>query len=237
MIYKTAIDWAREKKHPEIVELLSKGPIKKKITSDTSTRTSKQDIESLLQKNKQLEDENQRMKRYLLAMKEKTTTSLYFYELNDYETEEVIGQGATSSVKIVSKTAKEKYAQKELKEFTFETMKRFLSECEILFKLRHPCIVRVYGFNNGDDTHPPSMILSLEPTSLEQAIIDKILDEHQKNRITIELVLGMRYIHKKNFMHRDLKPKNILLSKNNHVRITDFGLAKEEDLETSQILY
>ena len=77
-------------------------------------------------------------------MKEKTTTSLYFYELNDYETEGIIGKGATSSVKIVSKTAKEKYAQKELKEFTFETMKRFLSECEILFKLRHPCIVRVY---------------------------------------------------------------------------------------------
>ena len=44
MIYMTAIDYAREKNYPEIVELLSKGPIKKKITSDTSTRTSKQDI-------------------------------------------------------------------------------------------------------------------------------------------------------------------------------------------------
>lgn len=70
--------------------------------------------------------------------------------------------------------------------------------------------------------------------SLEQAIHDKVVDDHQKNRITVELVLGMRYIHKKNFMHRDLKPHNILLSKNKHVRITDFGLVKEEDLETSQ---
>ena len=154
--------------------------------------------------------------------------------MSEYEPEAVIGKGATSSVKIVTKTAKDKYAQKELKEFTFDSLKRFLSECEILFKLRHPCIVRVYGFSNGDDSHPPSMILSLEPTSLDQAIHDKVLDEHQKNRITIELVLGMKYIHKKNFMHRDLKPQNILLSKNMHVRITDFGLAKEEDLETSQ---
>ena len=167
-------------------------------------------------------------------MKEKSSPSLYFYDLSEYEPEAVIGKGATSSVKIVTKTAKDKYAQKELKEFTFDSLKRFLSECEILFKLRHPCIVRVYGFNNGDDSHPPSMILSLEPTSLDQAIHDKVLDEHQKNRITIELVLGMKYIHKKNFMHRDLKPQNILLSKNMHVRITDFGLAKEEDLETSQ---
>lgn len=44
----------------------------------------------------------------------------------------------------------------------------------------------------------------------------------------------MQYIHKRKFMHRDLKPLNILLSKNNHVRISDFGLAKEEDFEISQ---
>ena len=65
-------------------------------------------------------------------------------------------------------------------------------------------------------------------------IESKELDDKLKCRITTELVLGMRYIHSRNFMHRDLKPSNILLSKNNHVRISDFGLAREEDLETSQ---
>ena len=160
--------------------------------------------------------------------------SLYFYDLCEYKPEIFIDEGSTSSVKIVTKTAKKQYVQKELKEFTFDSMKRFLSECEILFKLRHPCIVRVFGFNSGDDVHPPSMILSFEPISLEQAIHNKVLDKHQKNRITIELILGMKYIHKKNFIHRNLMPQNILLSKNMHVRITDFGLAIEEDVETSQ---
>lgn len=55
-----------------------------------------------------------------------------------------------------------------------------------------------------------------------------------KCRITVELVLGMRYIHSHNFMHCDLKPSNILLSKENNVRISDFGLAKEDSLEESQ---
>ena len=55
MIYNTAIDYARKNNHREIVELLSKGPIKKKKTSNTSTGTSKQDNESLHQKIKQLE--------------------------------------------------------------------------------------------------------------------------------------------------------------------------------------
>lgn len=73
--------------------------------------------------------------------------------------------------------------------------------------------------------NPPSMLLSLEPNSLEQAIQHKVLNNHQKNRITIELVLGMRYIHKHSFIHRNLKPSNIFC---------DFGLAKNESLEASQ---
>ena len=60
------------------------------------------------------------------------------------------------------------------------------------------------------------------------------MTNEEKNRITVEIVLGMRYIHSKDLMHRDLKPENILLSKNKHARISDFGLAKEESLETSQ---
>ena len=41
-------------------------------------------------------------------------------------------------------------------------------------------------------------------------------------------------MHSRNFMHRDLKPLNILLSKNLHVKISDFGLAKDEDISVSQ---
>ena len=80
----------------------------------------------------------------------------------------------------------------------------------------------------------PSIYLSLEPKNLDQAIKTRELCDDQKNRIIVEIILGMRYMHEKKLMHRDLKPANILLSKNNHVRISDFGLAKEEDLETTQ---
>lgn len=110
----------------------------------------------------------------------------------------------------------------------------FFHEDEVLFKLRHPCIVRIFGFNYGDDQHPPSIFLSLEPNSLESSIQNHQINNNEKNRIIIEIVLGMRYIHSNNLIHRDLKPANILLSRNKHVRISDFGLAKEENLETSQ---
>ena len=185
----------------------------------------------LRQQTQKQAEENELLKSFLFSNKEKPI-ALQIVDYKDYDFESVIGEGGTSSVKIVTK--KEKYAQKELKEITFEQVKRILSECEILIKLRHPCIVRVFGFSQGDDTHPPSIILSLESTSLEKSIQSKELNEEEKNRITVEVVLGMRYIHKKKFMHRDLKPSNILLSKNKHVRISDFGLAKEESLEMSQ---
>lgn len=188
-------------------------------------------VQQLEEKVKKLTNESKTYKNYFWSMKEKSS-ELTFYDQNEYEDVSIIGEGATLSVKIVHK--KEKYAKKELLLFDHKSMQRFLGECEILFILRHPCIIRVYGFNYGDATHKPSIILSLEPKSLETAIKNKELNFEEKNRITVELVLGMRYIHRHRFMHRDLKPLNILLSKNNHVRITDFGLAKEEDLSTSQ---
>lgn len=186
----------------------------------------KQELESLrIQFNK--------LKSYFMALKEEMT-EIEFFDFDEYEVSKVIGEGATSSVHIVFKKSKDKYAMKELKESDHKTVQRFLTECGVLFKLRHPCIIRIYGFNYGDDEHPPSIILSLEPTSLEKAIQKKELNDAQKCKIAVELVLGMRYVHRRKFMHRDLKPSNILLSQNNHVRISDFGLAKEENLETLQ---
>ena len=116
------------------------------------------------------------MKRFLFSTKEKPGT-LQIVDYKDYDVESVIGEGVTSSVKIVTK--KEKYAQKELKEITFEQAKRILSECEILIILRHLCIVRVFGFSHGDDTHPPSIILSLE--SIEKTLNEMYQTEENKH--------------------------------------------------------
>lgn len=88
--------------------------------------------------------------------------------------------------------------------------------------------------NYGDKNHPPSLILSLEETSLKKAINEGKVDDKQKCLITVEIVLWMSYIHLCGFMHRDLKPSNILRNKEYEVRFSDFGIAREDDLETSQ---
>ena len=188
---------------------------------------------SLIDRNRQLEDEVDRLKKFIFALAGKPS-GIQFFDFNDYSVKSVIGEGATSNVKLVIKKENEQFAMKELKDSNHKTVQRFLTEGEVLFILRHPCVLDIFAVNYGDDTHPPSLILSLEPKSLETAIENKELNDNEKCRITVELVLGMRYIHRHKFMHRDLKPSNVLLSKENNVRISDFGLAKEESLETSQ---
>ena len=238
-IYKAAIDYAREKNHPDVVDLLSQKAEMKKSDenkdkpSETSDESDplKIEIRQLKEKIAQIGQEKDHLKDLLFSLKEESH-ELQFFNFSDYNVQTVIGEGATSCVKLVVKN--EKFAMKELKGSDFKTMQRFLGEGEVLFLLHHPCILDIIACNYGDDSHPPSLILSLEPTSLEASISKNELDEIQKCKITVELVLGMRYIHRRNYMHRDLKPSNILLSKDGHVRISDFGLAKEESLDTSQ---
>lgn len=42
----------------------------------------------------------------------------------------------------------------------------------------------------------------------------------------LEILIGLDYIHKKGIIYRDLKPENLLIAADGHVKIADFGLAK-----------
>ena len=62
--------------------------------------------------------------------------------------------------------------------------------------------------------------------------IDKV-----RNRIFLEICLGMHYLHCRKIMHRDLKSLNILLDSDFHAKITDFGLSKTKELTSTNSSY
>lgn len=57
----------------------------------------------------------------------------------------------------------------------------------------------------------------------------EVLTEDEARFYTAEMILAVDSVHKLNCIHRDLKPDNILIDKNGHIQLSDFGLAKISD--------
>ena len=55
----------------------------------------------------------------------------------------------------------------------------------------------------------------------------EIFEENEACFFIAEIVLAIEYIHTQNIIYRDLKPENILIDDNGHMKLTDFGLAKQ----------
>jgi serine/threonine kinase 38 len=54
----------------------------------------------------------------------------------------------------------------------------------------------------------------------------EILSEEESRFYTAEIVSAVESVHKLNYIHRDLKPDNVLLDRNGHIKLSDFGLCK-----------
>ena len=65
-----------------------------------------------------------------------------------------------------------------------------------------------------------------------QATVIAFLSYKLVQHYLAELVAVLEYLHTRRFAHRDLKPENILLDANMHIKLTDFGVAKECDIST-----
>ena len=103
-------------------------------------------------------------------------------------------------------------------------LKHFLREYEIMVYNNHPCILKTFGFNFGDRTHPPSMLLEYCPKNLKSAV--EKLKKGRMVRFIVEIAYGMRYLHSNHFIHKNLSPENVLIDKNWDSKITGFGYSK-----------
>lgn len=204
-----------------------------KTTIDAQKTTIDDQKETINEQKKTINDQKEELKiikKYLLSLKEKVEPSEKF-ELAQFEIGKAISSGASSIVKRIIRKEGEQYAMKEIR--NEGKMREYVTETQILSELRHPCIIRIFDYNLGNETQAPYIIEAFEKMSLEEAIKEKKVSKDEINLISVEIVLGMRFIHKKGFLHRDLKPLNILLSKKKHVRICDFGLSKPDDPDQS----
>ena len=121
------------------------------------------------------------------------------------------------------------------------------NEIDILKKLSHPNIVRIYEFYESNNCF--YLINEFCPNGELYAYINNSkLDEDQLSVIFYQVFSGLKYLHENNILHRDLKPENILISKKEidlldnkeyfWIQIIDFGTAKifEKDKNENSIV-
>ena len=105
-----------------------------------------------------------------------------------------------------------------------------IQEGIILSKLKHPNIINCYEFHLENDKFYIIMEYGeggdLFNKINEQKNKNKYFEEKEIIEWFIEICEGIKYIHKNKIIHRDLKPSNIFLTKNNKIKIGDFGIAK-----------
>lgn len=63
-----------------------------------------------------------------------------------------------------------------------------------------------------------------------------VLTEDESRFYIAETILAIESVHKHNYIHRDLKPDNILLDKDGHVKLTDFGLCKHAQIRSTPLM-
>ncbi|MGD9721299.1 MAG: serine/threonine protein kinase [Pirellulales bacterium] len=103
---------------------------------------------------------------------------------------------------------------------------RFEAEIESLKKLRHPNIVRLYGYGEQAGTLYYAMEL-IEGSSLEEEVrAGRRFDWREVTGIAIKLCRALKHAHDHGVIHRDLKPANVMLTGEGEVRLSDFGIAR-----------
>jgi serine/threonine protein kinase len=151
-------------------------------------------------------------------------------KLGPYKLEKVLGRGGMGAVYAgVHQETGERAAVKILSGHLADDeafRERFKIEVETLKRLSHPGIVQLFGFGE-DDGHLFFVMELVDGKSLhDELAAGRRFSWREVTRIGIEVAQALKHAHDRGIIHRDLKPANLLIDAEEHVKLTDFGIAK-----------
>ncbi len=163
-------------------------------------------------------------------------------KLGKYEIRRELGRGAmgivyegfdpfierTVAIKSVLKSTIDKSEAEEI-------LSRFRREAQAAGRLTHPNIVSVYEYGEDGEVAFIAMEFIVGTELKEYFYRATRFPINDIAKIMIQLLDALEYSHGRGVVHRDIKPSNILITKDGQVKIADFGIAKIESSELTQI--
>ncbi|RYR50523.1 hypothetical protein Ahy_A07g037153 isoform B [Arachis hypogaea] len=164
---------------------------------------------------------------------------------NNFDRAFKIGQGGFGPVYKGVLSDGTRIAVKQLSDKSVQGNREFINEIGMISALRHPYLVKLYGFCMEED----QLLLVyeyMENNSLAHALFDGNydrktelrLDWQTRQRICVGIAKGLAYLHGESrlkIVHRDIKATNVLLDKDLNPKISDFGLAKLDEQNKTHI--
>lgn len=152
-------------------------------------------------------------------------------EIGEYVVGKTLGCGMTSKVKLVTRKRDGcPFAMKRIRKDSFSERpileQKVQREISLLRALDHPSILKLIDVY--ESTHHIFLITELAQRGelFDYLVEQRCLSEEEAMRFFRQIIYGIDYLHTNCICHRDLKLENILLDKDNNVKICDFGLAK-----------
>ncbi|KAJ8902485.1 hypothetical protein NDN08_006889 [Rhodosorus marinus] len=157
--------------------------------------------------------------------------------IDDFTILKPISRGAFGSVYLAKKNStKDLFAIKALSKQDMlrkNLVTRVRTEKDILSGVANPFVVRSYwSFESATKLF---IVMEYLPGGDMCSLLCNLgfLDLDVSRQYVAEIVLAIEYLHSMNVVHRDLKPDNVLIGKNGHVKLTDFGLSRLGLLESN----
>ena len=163
-------------------------------------------------------------------MSEAQDTSHRAQQIPGYQIMNKLGAGAMATVYKARQMSLDRLVAIKVLPKKFEAdedfIRRFYEEGKAAAKLNHPNIVGAYDVGYSGEYHYFVMEFVDGWMAHDDIVKDGKYNEERALEIAIDIAEALRHAHKRGFIHRDVKPKNIMITRDGTAKLADMGLAR-----------